>query len=172
MTFPALPTREGERPRTGPEVPHLQLSQRSPAEVREALLRWLDAALPGTTWGRSKVSAPSSRARFLDGTLPAPGAVLMPPRGDEEFVHVHADGSLHLALDPADHAAFLSSGWGEKHPLYDHGINVVMLYAPRNETELDTVQQVIAASYRYATGRAPASAPSMPEAARSDATRV
>ncbi|MFF4290356.1 luciferase family protein [Streptomyces sp. NPDC001633] len=132
MTFPALPPREGERPRTGPEVPHLQLSQTSPAEVREGLLRWMDAALPGTDWGGSKVSAPG-------------------------FAHVHADGSLHLALDPADRAAFLSSGWGEKHPLYDHGFNVVMLYAPRDRTELDVAKQVIAASYTYATGRAPMS---------------
>ncbi|BDM74536.1 hypothetical protein HEK616_80230 (plasmid) [Streptomyces nigrescens] len=157
MTFPALPHREGERPRTGPEVPHLQLNQTSPAAVRAELLRWMDAALPGTTWGRSKVSAPSSRALFLDGTPPAPGALLMPPRGDEEFAHVHADGSLHLALDPADHAAFLSSGWGEKHPLYDRGINVVMLYAPRDQAELCVAQQVIAASYTYATGRVPTS---------------
>ncbi|MFD3421519.1 luciferase domain-containing protein [Streptomyces decoyicus] len=157
MTFPALPTREGDRPRTGPEVPHLQLSQTSPAQVRAELLQWMAAALPGTTWGRSKVSAPSSRALFLDGAAPARGAVLMPPRGDEEFAHVHADGSLHLALDPAGHAAFLSSGWGEKHPLYDHGINVVMLYAPRDRTELAVAKKVIGASYTYATGRAPAS---------------
>ncbi|GAO11172.1 luciferase family protein [Streptomyces lydicamycinicus] len=157
MTFPALPPREGERPRTGPEVPHLQLSQTSPAEVRQDLLRWMDAALPGTAWGRSKVSAPSSRALFLDGAPPAPGAVLMPPNADEEFTHVHADGSLHLALDPADHAAFLASGWGEKHPLYDLGINVVMLYAPRDRTELEVAKQVITASYAYATGRAPMS---------------
>ncbi|MGW2704095.1 luciferase domain-containing protein [Streptomyces sp. NPDC001340] len=26
-------------------------------------------------------------------------------------MHLHADGSLHLALDPVDHAAFLASGW-------------------------------------------------------------
>ncbi|WP_406209301.1 luciferase family protein [Streptomyces decoyicus] len=156
MTFPALPTREGDRPQTGPEVPHLQLSQTSPAQVRGELLRWMAAALPGTTWGRSKVSAPSSRALFLDGAAPARGAVLMPPRGDEEFAHVHADGSLHLALDPADHAAFLSSGWGEKHPLYDHGINVLMLYAPRDQAELAVAKKVIGASYTYATGRTPA----------------
>ncbi len=83
----------------------------------------------------------------------------MPPGGDEEFAHVHADGSLHLALDPADHAAFLSSGWGEKHPLYDHGINVVMLYAPRDQAELAVAKTVIGACYAYATGRAPLSDP-------------
>ncbi|MFJ8675112.1 hypothetical protein [Streptomyces sp. NPDC093589] len=62
---------------------------------------------------------------------------------------------LHLALDPADHAAFLASGWGEKHPLYDRGVNVVLFYAPRDHAELEVAKKVIAASYRYATGRAP-----------------
>ncbi len=38
MTFPTLPTREGDRPHTGPEVPHLQLSQTGPAEARGELL--------------------------------------------------------------------------------------------------------------------------------------
>ncbi|MGO4957294.1 luciferase domain-containing protein [Luteococcus sp. Sow4_B9] len=42
--------------------------------------------------------------------------MLLPPDRDSEFVHLHADGSLHLSLDPADHAAFFASGWGEKHP--------------------------------------------------------
>ncbi|WP_336047324.1 luciferase domain-containing protein [Streptomyces sp. CA2R101] len=154
--FPALPAR-GDRPRTGPEVPHLQFTQTSPRQIRDALLRWMDAALTGTVWGRSKVSAPSSRALFLDGVAPAQGAVLMPPHGDEEFAHVHVDGSLHLALDPSDHAAFLSSGWGEKHPLHECGINVVMLYAPRDQAELDVAKKITSASYSYATGRAPAS---------------
>ncbi|WP_406304418.1 DUF5519 family protein [Streptomyces sp. NBC_00885] len=154
MTFPVLPEREGDRPETGPEVPHLQLTQTSPPQIRELLLQWMDIALPGTVWGRSEISAPSSRALFLDAVAPAKGAVLLPPRGDAEFAHLHADGSLHLALEPSDHAAFLSSGWGEKHPLYHLGINVVMLYAPRSQADLEVAKKVIAASYEYATGHA------------------
>ncbi|TQK45237.1 hypothetical protein FBY35_6792 [Streptomyces sp. SLBN-118] len=154
MTFPVLPEREGDRPETGPEVPHLQLTQTSSPKIRELLLQWMDTALPGTVWGRSEISAPSSRALFLDAVAPAKGAVLLPPRGDAEFAHLHADGSLHLALDPSDHVAFLSSGWGEKHPLYNLGINVVMLYAPRSQADLEVAKKVIAASYEYATGHA------------------
>ncbi|MER5968861.1 luciferase family protein [Streptomyces sp. NPDC002055] len=156
MTFPALRERTGDRPETGPEVPHLQFTQLSPPEIREELRRWMAAALPGVTTGRSEISAPGSWAVFLADVAPAEGARLMPPRWNAEFAHLHADGSLHLALDPADHATFLSSGWGEKHPLYDRGINVVMLYAPRTEAEVEVAKKVIAASYTYATGHAPA----------------
>lgn len=155
MTFPALPEREGERPETGPQVPHLQFTQTSPPQIRDELLEWMNTALPHTVWGRSEISAPSSRALYLGDIARARGTVLLPPRGDAEFAHLHTDGSLHLALDPADHAAFLASGWGEKHPLYHLGINVVMLYAPRNQTDLEVAKKVIAASYRYATGYSP-----------------
>ena len=156
MTFPALPPRAGDRPETGPEVPHLQYTQTSPPQIKEETWQWMAAALPGATRGRSEVSAPSTCAVFLGDVAPAEGARLFLPRGNAEFAHLHADGSLHLALDPADHAAFLSSGWGEKHPLYDHGINVVMLYAPRDQAELAVAKKVIGASYTYATGRTPA----------------
>ncbi|MGY4952770.1 luciferase domain-containing protein [Streptomyces sp. G7(2002)] len=156
MTLPALPERAGDRPETGPEVPHLQFTQTSPPRIREELRRWMAARLPHIITGRSEISAPSSWAVFLDGVAPAEGARLLPPRGDAEFAHLHADGSLHLALDPADHAAFLASGWGERHPLSHLGINVVMLYAPRDEAELAVAKKVIGASYRYATGHEPA----------------
>ncbi|NUK03048.1 luciferase domain-containing protein [Streptomyces lunaelactis] len=155
MTFPTLPAREGDRPRTGPEVPHLQFTQTSPPQIKEELRQWMATALPGIVPGRSEISVPSTWAVFLSDVAPAEGARLFLPRGNAEFAHLHADGSLHLALDPADHAAFLASGWGEKHPYYDRGVNVVMFYAPRDQAEFEVAKKVIAASYHYATGRAP-----------------
>ncbi|MGK5631585.1 luciferase domain-containing protein [Streptomyces sp. URMC 123] len=90
---------------------------------------------------------------------PADGAVLMPPRGTE-FVHLHADGSLHLALHPDDQAAVLGADWGERHPLYHpRRANALMVYAPRDEDEHALVQEIVTASYRYATGRLPQPAP-------------
>ena len=148
-----LPTRSGERPRTGPAVPHLQLSQNSPAEVTERLQEWMTTALPGTVIRPSEISEPGSLAFFLDGTTPPPGAVLLPPRLTAEFAHVHPEGSLHLALSTADQNTLIATGWGERHPLYSPTINVVMLYGPRTDDELAVAKTVIAASYRYATGR-------------------
>lgn len=154
MTLPVLPRREGDRPVTGPDIPHLQLTQTSPPQVKEALRQWMATALPGVVTGRSEISPPSTWAVFLEEAATDENVHLMPPRWNAEFVHLHADGSLHLSLDPADHAAFLASGWGEKHPFYDRGVNVVMLYAPRDQSEVEVAKKVVAASYQYATGHA------------------
>ncbi|MEU7900731.1 luciferase family protein [Nonomuraea sp. NPDC049152] len=153
MTMPALPTREGERPETGPSVPHVQLTQNSPDEIRENLKHWMSTELPGTVIRPSEISEPGALAFFLDGALPPQGAVLLPPRLNAEFAHVHPDGSLHLSLSFEDQRELLLRGWGERHPLYSAQINVVMLYGPRTADELDVARTVIEASYRYATGR-------------------
>jgi hypothetical protein len=147
-----LPTRTGDRPTTGPSVPHVQLSQNSPARLIEALKEWMATALPGAVIRPSEISEPGSLAFFVDGT-PPPGTVLLPPRLTAEFAHVHPDGSLHLALSTTDQDTLIATGWGERHPLYSPTINVVMLYGPRTDDELAAAKTVVAASYRYATGR-------------------
>lgn len=161
MTTLDLPPRSGDRPRTGPAVPHVQLSQNSPDGVRELLKQWMTDHLHGAVIRPSEISEPGSLAFFLDGTLPPAGAVLLPPRRNAEFVHVHTDGSLHLALSTEDQHDLVTKGWGERHPLYSSTINVVMLYGPRTDEELRVAKTVIMASYRYATGHdLPAAVPS------------
>jgi hypothetical protein len=139
-------------------VPHVQLSQNSPADISEALKAWMSASLPGTMIQPSEISEPGSLAFFLDGTQPPPGVVLLPPRLTAEFAHVHPDGSLHLALSTPDQDALVAAGWGERHPLHSARINVVMLYGPRDDDELAVAKTVVDASYQYATGRTYATA--------------
>lgn len=149
----SLPARAGDRPRTGPSVPHVQLSQNSPAEIREQLRQWMSTELRGTRIRPSEISEPGSLAFFLpEDAAPPQGAVLLPPRLVAEFVHLHADGSLHLALAQEDQRELIVKGWGERHPLHSPTINVVMLYGPRTDEELRVARTVIRASYRYATG--------------------
>ncbi|MGI5286248.1 luciferase family protein [Nonomuraea polychroma] len=149
-----LPARSGDRPRTGPSVPHVQLSQRSPDEIREQLKQWMSTELPSTEIRPSEIAEPRSIAFFLaGGAVPPRGAVLLPPRLIAEFAHIHVDGSLHLALSHEDQRELIDQGWGERHPLYSPTINVVMLYGPRTVEELEVAKGVVAASYRYATGR-------------------
>ncbi|MGA4845374.1 luciferase family protein [Streptomyces sp. G5(2025)] len=81
---------------------------------------------------------------------------MLPPRLNAEFAHVHTDGSLHLALSQEDQRELIAKGWGERHPLYSPTVNVVMLYGPRTDEELESAKAVVAASYRYAAGHAPA----------------
>ncbi|AZQ32844.1 phospholipase [Streptomyces cyaneochromogenes] len=149
-----LPTRPGERPATGPEVPHQQLDQTSPAELQEELWRRM-GTLEGVRTGPSGISLPETRALHLHPAL-ARGpkeAFLI----GQEFVHLHGafDGSLHAAL-PADIAAqAIESGWAEHHPLVRSGKvpeTLVMIYGPRDAAELETLWQLVGVSYAFARG--------------------
>ena len=74
-----------------------------------------------------------------------------------EFAHIHPmpDGSLHAALPPEVAREALEKGWAEQHPVARLGYipeNVVMIYAPRDEPELEVVLKLVEESRRYAGG--------------------
>jgi hypothetical protein len=150
-----LPTRSGERPTTGPEIPHQQLDQTAPAGLQEVLWRRM-AALDGVRPGRSGVSLPQTRALHLDPALAlGPAEAFMVGR---EFVHLHGtfDGSLHAMLPPDVAAEAIERGWAEFHPLARRGMaptTLVMIYGPRDEAELETVWQLVEISYAFARGQ-------------------
>ena len=78
-----------------------------------------------------------------------------------EFAHVHPpyDGGMHMMLPPEAVEELLAKGWGEPHPMARRGLippSAVMVYAPRDAAEVDTVLEVIRASYRFACGASPA----------------
>ena len=149
-----LSRRPGERPQTNPAMPHTQLTQLAPVELQEALFERC-ARLPGVLVGRSHVSVPGARAFHLDDEH------AMGPREafmvGTEFAHLHPpyDGSLHLVLPEAQARQVIARGWGEFHPLVEQGIMQpinLMVYGPRDEEELETVWQIVQASYANATG--------------------
>lgn len=172
-----LPVRRGGKPRTGPSVPHVQLSDFGTPEIRESLRAWMSEPRSAVRIGDSEISdaslvrdfmalrhpeielpeelpQESGFAMFLDGRLPPRGVTLLPPRLTAEFAHVHPDGSLHLVLPPEAETEMLAKGWGERHPLYRPDMRIVMLFAPRDEAELAVAESLIEASYRYAAGDA------------------
>jgi len=146
-----LVPRGGPRPATHYGLPHQQLDQNPPRAIYDALLaRFL--ATPDTTNGPSLVSVPGARALFLcrEGACNE-GAFL---RG-REFVHVHPpeDGSFHMILAPDDCGTVLAHGWGELHPMAAAGRfhpHAVMVYAPRDEAEIETVLAIVSAARRFA----------------------
>jgi hypothetical protein len=150
MSTLGLEPRTGPRPETGPSIPHTQLTQLSPDPIREQLKDWMREHLDRAVIRPSEISEPGSLAFFLDQPA-GPGALLLPPRLNAEFAHVHTDGSLHLALAIEDQREMIEKGWGERHPLYSATINVVMLYGPRDAAELEVAKQVVDASFRYAS---------------------
>ncbi|RAK97099.1 uncharacterized protein BO80DRAFT_438000 [Aspergillus ibericus CBS 121593] len=80
-----------------------------------------------------------------------------------EVCHAHpSDGSLHLTLHPADVKLVIERGWGQRHPLTRESwwwcylrtvpTGFVMLYAPRNRDELETVLEIIRAAAWWVSG--------------------
>jgi luciferase-like monooxygenase len=148
-----LPERAGARPRTTPSNPHTQLDQQ-PIDSR-----WTDElarrvfALPGVLEEPSAISVPGARALVL-----APGEPAGPPEAfliGREFAHLHPDPdhSLHAMLPPEVVDEAVSAGWAEPHPVALRGLiprTAVMLYAPRDEAELDVIEELVLASHAFA----------------------
>jgi len=150
-----LPSRTGARPQTGPSVPHLQHTQKSPDDIRRSLIAWARSTLPSVTETRSRISVPSSRAFWLSERVQVQHQdAFMPPPGSREFAHVHHDGSMHLCMAAEAREEIIRQNWGELHPFHARGVNEILFYAPRDEEELRLAKHVLAESYRYATGRA------------------
>jgi hypothetical protein len=151
----SLPIRAGERPRTTPTNPHTQLDQQ-PIDSR-----WTDElarrvfALPGVVEEPSRISVPGARALVL-----APGEAIGPPEAfliDREFAHLHPapDHSLHAMLPVDVVTEAVATGWAEPHPVALRGLippTAVMLYAPRDEAELDVIERLVGASHAFARG--------------------
>jgi hypothetical protein len=153
MSPSSLPLRAGARPRTTPTNPHTQLDQQ-PADshwTEELALRVF--ALPGVIEMPSRISVPGARALVL-----APGEALGPPEAfliDREFAHLHPppDHSLHAMLPLEAASEAVAAGWAEPHPVALRGLippNAVMLYAPRDEAELDVIESLVRASHTFA----------------------
>ena len=145
--------RVGDRPRTTPTNPHTQLDQQ-PTD-----LRWLEElaarvfALPGVVEKPSRISVPGARALVLadDEPIGPPEAFLI----DREFAHLHPtpDHSLHAMLPPETVAEAVAAGWAESHPVALRGLippTAVMLYAPRDEAELEVIEGLVRASHAFA----------------------
>jgi hypothetical protein len=150
----SLPDRSGPRPRTSEGIPHQQLDQIPSSEVYEAFVARF-TRLPGTETGPSLVSVPGARALFLsecDGCNARSGFM----RG-REMAHVHppSDGSMHVVLAPDDCATVLARGWGELHPYALSGRvlpTLAMVYAPRDEAEVDIALRIAGAALANARG--------------------
>jgi hypothetical protein len=155
MPSSSLPRRAGARPRTTPTNPHTQLDQQ-PGDSRwtEELARRV-FALPGVLEEPSGISVPGARALVLAPDEPAgpPEAFLI----GREFAHLHPhpDHSLHAMLPTETVTDAVAVGWAEPHPLALRGLipsTAVMLYAPRDEAELDVIESLVRTSHAFARG--------------------
>lgn len=150
-----LPMRIGESPEIGKVPPQLQFTDKSPREIYHKLHDWMFSTFPKVRKEPTRISVPSSIAMWLDenekvGHIDA----FMPPPGSREFTHLHVDGSIHTVLGTAVENEILAKQWGVRHMYYNQGVKEVLVYAPRNEEELEILKKVVTKSYEYASGLA------------------
>lgn len=150
-----LPTRRGPRPKTTPTNPHTQLEQIAPVHLQEEVASFM-FGLTCVQETASRISVPGARAMWLhESCATGPANAFMVGR---EFCHLHppSDGSLHLNLPLETAKSAIERGWAEPHPMAARGIiphNVVMVYGPRDQQELDVVKALIKASHAFAHPR-------------------
>lgn len=163
----SLPERRGPRPKVSWTIPQQQESQNAPTRLQEQLYE-KTRSLPGVDVGPSRISVPGARGFTLPQGSTDEHAFLVPQV--REFAHLHPvhDGSLHVALPPDMAADVSTKGWGRPHMWAGTRLSpgFTLIYGPRDDDELTTVQGIVAASHAHATGTLP------PDAVRRDHRRV
>lgn len=147
--------RKGDRPITGQEPPHLQFSDISPRDIYDKLNEWAFSAFENVRETPTLISVPTSRALWLDEDVDAGPHLFMPPQGSREFAHTHEDGSMHLMLSREDEKTVMDARWGELHPWHNRGVKEILVYAPRDLDELNTIKTIVQTSYKYVTDTQP-----------------
>ncbi|MBD1540256.1 phospholipase [Arthrobacter sp. S13_S34] len=153
MREESLPLRVGHRPEVSWTIPQEQRSDNAPRELQDKLLSRI-STLAGVSTRQSAISVPGATGLML-GPAPSatPDGFLVPSVG--EFAHQHPahDGSLHVALPPVLAAEAVAKGWAVAHPLAGVRLarGMVLVYGPRDDSELETVAAIVQTSHHYAT---------------------
>ncbi|KAI6372244.1 hypothetical protein MCOR25_003762 [Pyricularia grisea] len=150
-----LPYRPGPRPLVAGLAPQRQLDQWGPVRCAEQLKTAIERA---TVQFPQLLGTATSSIEKHGFALFARHPVNV--HGNGEVAHVHSsDKSLHLNLHPDDIKEVLQRGWGQRHPLGFGSIRgwvespvpstFVMIYAPRDETDLRIVCKIVEAAIWY-----------------------
>ncbi|RSH93053.1 hypothetical protein EHS25_007406 [Saitozyma podzolica] len=152
-----LPHRRGGRPQMMERVlPHRQKPEGIDPEARERLHSLVAKLLLDhpkiLKLGPSKTEGGAGDAIYAKDDVPTlnhAGAAM-----GYEIAHVHlADNSLHMYLSPLDARAVIESEWGERFPVKELGPpGWVMVYAPRDNAEVDVVESIMKAAVEWVTG--------------------
>lgn len=156
----SIPERRGARPLTGWHfTPHRQINRIPTQKVAERLDSIFKTHANANSNLVDVVRSPHERvidAMIIKPSIPSPHKVA--DDAIREIAHVHpADHSVHAVLAPQDCKTIIERGWGERHPL--SGVNrfiplpkeYLIIYAPRDDEELDVVERIIVASIGYMT---------------------
>ena len=155
ITFENLPHREGELPKTTNTNPHQQLNQQPMDRYYvEQLMDWA-FRLGHVNREPSRISVPGAVAMCMEEGHSCTQCNAFMVGSEFAHFHPHPDYSLHLGLPKEDADRIIEHGWGEWHPMILRGIlppNIIMLYAPRFEEEMEVARFVLSRSYAFAKG--------------------
>ncbi|MFT5819827.1 MAG: hypothetical protein ACI8ZM_001052 [Crocinitomix sp.] len=150
----SLPERTGQAPQIGQTPPQLQFSGKSPRDIYQKFHDWMFSTFPEVRKEPTRISVPTSTAMWLDENEPVGHEdAFMPPYGGREFTHIHLDGSFHTVVADDVEIEIITKKWGVRHMYYDRGVKEVLVYAPRNEAEIEIAKAIVIKSYEYATGK-------------------
>lgn len=137
-------------------LPHRQRPEYVEPETAQRLLNLVDklaAEKPDVV--ENKLS--KTEGRTTDGLYARKDVKTVLPAArhpiiDHEIAHAHhSDHSLHVWLSDRDAKKVVDAGWGERFPLpVPNGW--IMVYAPRDEAEMDLVENIVRAAASYITG--------------------
>lgn len=152
-----LPKRQGTRPEVRGIAPHRQVTQKATKTTFSSLASEIEVIASNSPELELGTSCLEKHGTGLFSTSPAYHTI---HRCKEEICHVHfSDGSMHMTLHPADVKTVLESCWGERHPLSRGGrferfvpVGFVMIYAPRDEEEVQTVMRIVKAAAWFVNG--------------------
>ena len=147
--------RPGHRPRTNPHpVPRRQQNQQSEEEIAKALqtlfLSVVDEHKSFLEWKESHYELHHQAITLTSSVLSDP----LQGGSYGEVAHVHVrDGSMHMVLSPSDAASTILREWGELHGLAGKVLELpqtyVLVYAPRDRSDLASVEMILRASIAY-----------------------
>ncbi|KND89500.1 hypothetical protein TOPH_05886 [Tolypocladium ophioglossoides CBS 100239] len=149
----ALPYRVGPRPLVAGIAPQRQLDQHGSRQCYLSLRRAME-----TLSIRNPLKFGTERSCIEKHGLALFARHPLQTNCQGEICHVHdSDHSMHMCLHPDDIREILSKGWGQRHPLArkDSLLHMpvshdfVMVYAPRNEQELQITYKIIEAAIWY-----------------------
>ncbi|EHA17993.1 hypothetical protein ASPNIDRAFT_126803, partial [Aspergillus niger ATCC 1015] len=156
----SLPQRHGPRPTVAGIAPQRQMTQKANPAMYETLsheIQHLVSQNPEALYEGTSCFEKHSTGMFCSST-DTPTSTQQ-----QEVCHAHpSDGSLHLTLHPADVKVVIERGWGQRHPLTRESwwwcylrtvpTGFVMIYAPRNQEELECVLKIIRAAAWWVSG--------------------
>ena len=151
----ALPGRKGPKPLIRGIAPQRQQTQKSGEAVYSCLvskIKGLAADPRNQLLERTSCFEKHSSGLFT--------SVPITRTCGGEICHAHpSDGSMHMTLHPADANLMIEKGWGERHPLARGGWcrkfvprEFMLIYAPRDEEEVEVVARIIAAGIWWVSG--------------------